>query len=129
MTHTLKKLSDTKLQLTVGYDAAELAAVKEKTLLRLAKKVKVAGFRQGKVPAAVAVKNLDPNYVNNEVLEDAVNNSAADVIDAEKIMPLDRPKVEVTKYVPDQELEYTAEIRSEERRVGKECRSRWYPYR
>lgn len=28
----------------------------------------------------------------------------------------------------DSSDEFTAEVRSEERRVGKECRSRWSPY-
>ena len=33
------------------------------------------------------------------------------------------------KYIPADELEnFRAQIRSEERRVGKECRSRWSPY-
>src|SRR5260221_10122052 len=32
----------------------------------------------------------------------------------------------LSKYVPG--LQATAEVRSEERRVGKECRSRWSPY-
>ena len=28
----------------------------------------------------------------------------------------------------DENIPYTAQMRSEERRVGKECRSRWSPY-
>src|SRR4051812_49942207 len=31
-------------------------------------------------------------------------------------------------YVDDKEIGNTVEARSEERRVGKECRSRWWPY-
>ena len=30
--------------------------------------------------------------------------------------------------IPEEELETFEEARSEERRVGKECRSRWSPY-
>src|SRR5205814_1597062 len=81
-----------------------------KTIARLAKSVKVAGFRQGKVPAQVAAKQLDPNYVNSESLEDAVNQSAIDAFETVRLTPLDRPKVDVVKYVPGQELEYTAEV-------------------
>lgn len=110
MKHAAKKLSETKTQLVITLNAADLAPIQQKTIARLAKKVKTAGFRPGKVPAEVAAKQLDKNYVHQQALEEAVNETAIKAIDAEKIMPLDKPKVEVTKYVPGQELEYTAEI-------------------
>lgn len=110
MKHVVKKPSDTQVHLTVTLDAADLAPIQQKTLARLARSVKVQGFRQGKVPAQVAAKHIDPNYLNQETLEDAVNATAVDALDAEKIMPLDRPKVDVVKYVPGETLEYTAEI-------------------
>ncbi|HSE61956.1 MAG TPA: trigger factor [Candidatus Saccharimonadales bacterium] len=110
MKHVVKKPSDTQVTVTVTLDAADLAPIQQKTIARLAKSVKVAGFRPGKVPTEVAAKQLDANYVNNEVLEDAVNASAIEAFDAEKLVPLDRPKVDVTKYVPGQEVEYTATV-------------------
>ncbi|HSW81038.1 MAG TPA: trigger factor [Candidatus Saccharimonas sp.] len=110
MKHVIKNLSDTKKQITVTLAADDLAPIQQKTLARLAKTVKVAGFRQGKAPAEVANKQLDPNLVNQEILQDAVNQSAVTVFDAEKIMPLDQPKVDVAKFVPGQELEFTAEV-------------------
>lgn len=54
-------------------------------------------------------KHIDANHLNQEVLEDAVNASAIEVFDVAKITPLDRPKVEVVKYVPGEQLEFTAE--------------------
>jgi trigger factor len=110
MKHSIKNQSDTLVLVTVTLSGAELADIKQKTLRRLAGKVKVAGFRPGKAPAAVAEKNIDPTQLNSEILEDAVNSSAVEVFDAAKLTPLDRPKVEVIKYVPGQELEYTAEV-------------------
>lgn len=110
MKHTIKNQSDTKVQVTVTLSAAELADIKQSTVERLSAKVKVAGFRKGKVPASVAEKNLDANYVNNEVLEEAVNASAIEAFAAAKLTPLDRPSVDVKKYVPGEVLEYTAEV-------------------
>lgn len=110
MKHTVKHQSDTQVLVTVTLDAAELADIKQKTLKRLAQKVKVAGFRPGKVPAHVAEKNIDPNVLNSEILEDAVNMSAIETFDVAKITPLDRPQVQVQKYVPGQELAYNAEV-------------------
>lgn len=110
MKHIVKNQSDTQVLVTVTLNAGELADIKQKTVARLAGKVKVAGFRPGKVPANVAEKNLDPNALNSEVLEDAVNLSAIEAFEAARLTPLDRPKVNVEKYVPGQALEYTAEV-------------------
>ncbi len=110
MKHSIKNQSDTKVLVTVTLSANELADIKQKTLRRLTDKVKVAGFRPGKVPANVVEKNIDPTTLSSELLEDAVNASAVEAFDAAKLTPLDRPKVEVQKYVPGQELVYTAEV-------------------
>lgn len=110
MKHTIKLISDTQRLLSVTLDASDLQLAKQQALVSLAKNIKVAGFRPGKVPTKVAEKQLDPNVLNNEVLEAAINTSANDIITAENIMPLDKPKVEAKKFVPDQLLEYTAEF-------------------
>lgn len=110
MKYTTQKESETKVVVSVTLDAADLEDIKKTTVARLAGKVKVAGFRPGKVPADVAEKNIDPNQLNNEILEDAVNSSAVDAFDEAKLTPLDRPQVTVDKYVPGQELQYSATV-------------------
>jgi trigger factor len=71
--------------------------------------VKVPGFRKGKVPTSVVAKNVDPQTLAQQTLEDALSKAVAEGFDAEKIQPLDRPEVDVKKYVPGKELEFTAE--------------------
>lgn len=110
MKYTRKNTSDTQVAFTVTLDAADLEKTKKSTLNRLSKKVKVAGFREGKVPTAVAEKHLDQNTLGMEVAEDAVNAFMVDVLEAEKLQPLDRPKVDLTKYVPNESLEFTAAV-------------------
>src|SRR6266550_761558 len=110
MNYTRKNLSDTQVVLNVTLEADDLTPIKRKTLGRLAKKIKVAGFRPGKVPASVAEKNLDQSTLNMEVAEDAVNAYAINVLQAEDLQPLDRPKVELSKYVPNQSLEFKADV-------------------
>jgi trigger factor len=110
MNYTRKNTSDTLVAFTVTLDAADLTKTKKTTVDRLSKKVNVAGFRQGKVPAAVAERHLDSNQLNMEVAEDAVNAYMIEVLEAEKLQPLDQPKVDLTKYVPGEILEYTANV-------------------
>lgn len=110
MKYTRTNTSDTQVAFTVTLDENDLATIKKTTLSRLGKKVKVAGFRQGKVPAAVAEKHLDPNVLNMEIAEDAVNTFMVDVLEAEQVQPLDRPKVDLSKYVPGESMEFKATV-------------------
>ena len=50
MKTTVKKLSDTKVQLSVSLKPSELAAAKQVSLAKLARNIKVPGFRKDKVP-------------------------------------------------------------------------------
>lgn len=109
MKTTIKHLSDTKIQLTISLDTKELADAEKVALSKLAKDVKVPGFRKGRVPIAVASKNVDPNVLQEKTLDNAVSKAVAQSFLDEKIQVLDRPTVEVKKYVPREMLEFTAE--------------------
>ena len=109
MKTTVKNLSDTKVELTISLDKAELVAAEQVALTKLAQNMKVQGFRQGKVPVSVAAKNVSPEALSQQTLEDALSKAVADAFTTEKIQALDRPSVEVKKFVPGQELEFTAE--------------------
>jgi len=110
MKTTFKHLSDTKVQYTISVDATELANAEKVALVKLAKTVKVPGFRAGKVPASVAEKNVDPASLQEQTLESALNKAVIDAFIKDEIQALDRPQVEVTKFVPGTELEFTAEV-------------------
>lgn len=105
----VKHLSDTKVELTISLDQKDLKAAEQVALSKLAKSVKVPGFRKGNVPASVAAKHVDPEMLAQQTLEDALSKAVAESYMNENIQALDRPAVEVKKYVPGQELEFTAE--------------------
>lgn len=109
MKTTVKNLSDTKVELTIAVGKTELADAEQVALQKLAQNVKVPGFRKGKVPASVAAKHVDPAALAEQTLEDALSKAVAEAYVAEKIQALDRPAVEVKKYVPGETLEFTAE--------------------
>lgn len=109
MKTTVKHLSDTKVELTIIVDKSELAAAEQVALTKLAKTVKVPGFRKGKVPASVAAKSVDPEALGQQTLEDALSKAVAEAYLAEDIQALDRPAVEIKKFVPGETLEFTAE--------------------
>ena len=109
MNTTVKHLSETKVELTISLDAKELKAAEQVALTKLAKSTKVPGFRKGNVPASVAARHIDTNALSQQTLEDALSKAVAEAYTTEGIQALDRPSVEVKKFVPGRELEFTAE--------------------
>ncbi len=109
MKYTTKKLSETKTQTTVTLDKKDLAEAKELALVRLAQEVKAPGFRKGKVPPSVAEKHVSAEMLTNEILDRAINKAIVEVYTKEGTQVLDRPQVDVKKFVPDESLEFSAE--------------------
>lgn len=110
MKTTVKNLSDTKVELTISLDSTALADAEKVALVKLSKTAKVPGFRKGKVPASVAAKHVDPQQLQEQLLDDAISKAVAEAFLAEKIQALDRPMVDIKKYVPGDLLEFTAEV-------------------
>lgn len=105
---TTKKLSDTKVEITVKLDAKDLKSARTKAVERLARETKVPGFRKGKAPAKEAEKFMSPNDISGHALDIAVRTSVPKAFEESKESPLMIPEINVTKYVPDEEVEYTA---------------------
>jgi len=109
MNTTVKYLSDTRVRATIKVEATELKAAEQVALKKLSKTVKVNGFRKGHVPLEVVKKNIDPNALAQETLENALSRAVAESFIENKLQALERPEVEVKKFVPGESLEFTAE--------------------
>lgn len=109
MKTTVEQLSPTKVKLTITLGKPELEAAEQVALTKLAKEVKVAGFRKGKVPPSVVAKHVDPNMLAQQTADDALSKAVAEAFLAEGIQALERPEVELKKFVPGSEMEFTAE--------------------
>lgn len=107
---SVKNLSDTRVELTIVIDGEELAIAEQVATTKLARDVKVAGFRKGKVPVTVASKNIDPISLQEETVNKAISKAIAEAFTQKDLRALDRPAVEVKKLVPGEMLEFTAEV-------------------
>jgi len=109
----VKKLaiSDTRVKLSIVADQATLDTIKNQVLKHLAAQhVKLPGFRAGKAPLALVEKHVDPSLLQSEFLEEAVNRMYSQAIRAEKIIPVEQPKINLKKFVPFTTLEVDAEV-------------------
>jgi len=110
MKSTVKDLSDTKIEMTISLDAEELAIAQQVAVAKLSREVKVPGFRKGKAPADIAIKNINPTTLQEQVLDNAISKNIAEAFVKGQIQALDRPSVAVKKYVPGESLEFVAEV-------------------
>ena len=104
----LKNISDVKAELTISLGAEELKAAEQVALTKLAKEVKIEGFRKGKAPLEMVAAQVDPILLNQETLENALSKSVAEAFLKEKVQAINRPEVDVKKFIPGTELEFTA---------------------
>ena len=103
-----KKLSDTRVEITVTLEKNDLKTAQDKAIERLSKEVKLEGFRKGKAPRDLVEKVLDKNAVAQETIDIAIRTTVPDAFKQVEKAPLVIPNVNVTKYVPEEYAEYTA---------------------
>jgi len=99
-------VKSTEIKIIITASEVELEPIKNSTLKRLAKNIKVAGFREGKVPLQIAEKHLEPNTYQAEFLDEALTTLYAEATTQEKIRPTSSPEVNILKFVPFTELEF-----------------------
>ena len=105
-----KNISETKVKLTISLGVEELTHAKTHELQEQAKKVKVSGFRQGKAPLSVVEKQLDQNQLQASIINHAVNDFYGQAVEEADLRTLSQPQIEIGKFVPYTELEFTAEV-------------------
>ncbi|HVV26131.1 MAG TPA: trigger factor [Candidatus Saccharimonadales bacterium] len=100
----------TVAKLTISGEPAELERIKQAVLEHLAGHVKVQGFREGKAPANLIEKQLDPTQLQSEFLERAVNQLYVEAVQQQTLRPAAQPQITINKFVPFTTLEFTAEV-------------------
>jgi trigger factor len=109
MNTKITHLSDTRVRVAISVGKDELIAAEQVALKKLSKTVKVPGFRKGHVPLDMVAKHVDPNTLGQETLENALSRAVAESFMTNNLQALERPEVELKKFVPGEMLEFTAE--------------------
>ena len=104
---SVEALSDLERRVTVQVPAEKLAKEIEDRLLSLSRRVKVDGFRPGKVPLKL-VKRMYGDQVRYEAVGELMEHSLHEALVQEKLNPLGGPKIEPKALEDGQDLEYSA---------------------
>ena len=107
---TTKQLSPTQIELTLTADEAQLDHAKARALNDLGKDVSLAGFRKGHAPQHLVEKNVDQSLLQNKFLDNILNDMYGQALVQEQIRAVAQPEVNVTKFVPFNEVEMKAKV-------------------
>lgn len=102
--------TDTEAVITIVADDKELLSLKEHVLGHFQDKVKLAGFRSGKAPLALVEKNVDPQTLQTEFLQDAVNQLYSQALSTQKLKVIAQPEISIKKFVPFTTLDFEAKV-------------------
>lgn len=100
MSHTIKRLPKSEIELTINVSAEELEKHRQKALEELSHEVKVKGFRPGKVPPEVVKQHVDEHHIEMHTQELAIRRSYADAVVAEKLQVISRPQIKIESNDP-----------------------------
>ena len=93
-------------------EQSDIKSLKSEVVDKLAKDLKIPGFRPGKAPQSITERNIDSSRLQTEFLETAVNTLYRQAIQTEKIIPVDQPKITINKFVPFSILEFKVEVKT-----------------
>jgi len=107
---TKETLSPTRVKLTVEVPFDELKPSVDAAYRKLAREVRVSGFRPGKVPPRVLDQRLGRGVVLEEAINQALPRLYADAVQREQVDVLSRPEVDITDFSDGSPLVFTAEV-------------------
>ena len=107
MQTSLETLGQLERRLNVAVPLADIEAEVAKRLGRLAKNVKIAGFRPGKVPLKMVAQQYGPQ-VRSEVISDTVQASFSDAVREQQLKVAGFPRIEPKPGAADDRLEFSA---------------------
>lgn len=104
MKRTVNRLENSQVELILSFEGEEWKDANKKAFDKLAKEVKVPGFRKGHAPENLVRQKIDHARVINDAIDMLLQPAYETALDEEKIMPFARPNLEITK-VTDDEME------------------------
>lgn len=110
MKSTVEQISPTRVRINVEVSFDELKPSFDRAYSKLAKMVRIPGFRPGKAPARILESRIGRGAVLDEVVQEAIPAKYAEVISAGEVRPIGRPEIEVTKIEDGELLAFSAEV-------------------
>jgi trigger factor len=107
MQSTIENLSGLERRLTMALPVAEIDKKVDERLKKIARTVRMAGFRPGKVPLKVVAQQYGPQ-VRSEVIGDAIDQAFSDAVKGQNLRVAGYPRIEHNDSAEAGKLEFSA---------------------
>jgi trigger factor len=107
---TVETLSPTRVKLTVEVPFEELLPVIDNAYKRIARQVRIQGFRPGKVPPRILDQRVGRGAVLEEAVNDALPQAYQQAVEANQVAAIGTPDVDLTSFSDGAPLVFTAEV-------------------
>lgn len=104
MEYKVDKKAKSEVEVTVSYSVDEIKARLPKAAAHISEHVEIKGFRSGKAPYEMVVKQVGDMKVYEEAADILVREGYAKVLVESQLEPLMQPKIEIVKLAPDNEF-------------------------
>lgn len=107
----LTELPESRVRLQVQVPPSEIDDRVQRKARELGAKLKIPGFRRGKVPPPIVIRRLGREAVLEETVRDTLASWYADAVESAGIVPVGDPQVDLGELPPQgQALEFSIEI-------------------
>ena len=97
MKYKVKKISDFESSIEITVDFGDLEEKKDEAISKISKSLKVKGFRPGKIPKNIVVREVGEDYVLEEAIDIYLPEQIFEILNKEEISPAVRPVIKDLK--------------------------------
>src|SRR2546426_3029735 len=108
--HTLRREAGSRVTLDVEVEAARLARAADAAFAKHVQHAKIPGFRPGKAPRAMYERTYGKEHLWEDAADDLMDQTYREILDAERLEPIDRPQATLTHLKEGEPLRYTATV-------------------
>src|SRR3989338_2488510 len=108
MQYTVTHGEKGKVEIKVDVAKATFEQSYNQTLGKFSQETNIAGFRPGKAPADVVEAKVGLNKILNETASSLISKNLSAILDKEKLIPLDSPKIAVNTLAKSSPFSFTA---------------------
>lgn len=97
MKYKVKKVGDFENSIEINIDFEDLDSKKEQAITKISGSLKVKGFRPGKIPKNIVIREVGEDYILEEAVDLYLPEQIFDILQKEEINPAVRPVVKDLK--------------------------------
>lgn len=110
MKATLERLEGGLVNLEIEVPPEEMAADFDAAFRRVARRIRIPGFRPGKAPAAMVERAVGRSAILDEALDPIISRVYRDAIRENDLTPVEQAQIDVKEYADGKPLQFVAKV-------------------